>query len=76
MQTQKAEREKINAQSSRFCQRIGSTVYTVNIYFKEDSKESLEDKMFRMMQSDLTNERICGNIIMPQADALPERGSV
>ena len=76
MQTKKAEREKNNAQSSRFVQRIGSTVYTVNIYPKEDSKESLEDKMFRMMQSDLTNERFYVNIRVPQADALPERGSV
>jgi hypothetical protein len=58
MQTQKAERENSNAQSSRFCQRIGSTVFTVNIYFKEDSKESLEDKMFRMMQSDLTSDSV------------------
>ena len=75
MQTVKDMREKINAQSSRFCKRIGSTVFTVNVYYKEDSKESLEDKMFRMMKSDLTKERFCSNIIVPQADALPERGS-
>jgi len=75
MQTQKAKREKINAQSSRFCQRIGSTVFTVNIYFKGDSKETLEDKMFRMMKSDLYNERFCANIKEPQAVTLPERGS-
>jgi hypothetical protein len=74
--TQKAEREKINAQSSRFIHRIGSTVYTVNIHFKEDGKETLEDKIFRMMKYDLNNGRLGGNIIVPQADALPERGSV
>jgi len=44
MQTVKDAREKVNAQSSRFCKRIGSIVFTVNIYFKGDSKESLEDK--------------------------------
>ena len=76
MQLKKAERENFNAQSSRFSQRIGSTVYTVNIHFKEGSKETLEDKMFRMMKSDLNNGHFCGNIILPQADALPERGSV
>ena len=82
MQTVKDTREKNNAQfvgriaPSRFCQRIGSTVFTVNIYFKEDGKETLEDKMYRMMQSDLYSERLCGNIKEPQADALPERGSV
>jgi hypothetical protein len=76
MQIQKNKKKKINAQSSRFCQRICSTVYTVNIHFKEGSKETLEDKMYRMMKSDLNNGRFCGNIILPQADALPERGSV
>ena len=76
MQTSKSSREKINAQSSRFCQRIGSTVYTVNIHFKEGSKETLEDKIYRMMKSDLNNGHFCGSIRMPQADALPERGSV
>jgi hypothetical protein len=76
MQTQKAKREINNAQSSRFCQRIGSTVFTVNVYFNENGKETLEDKMFRMMKSDLTDGRYCGNIAMPQADALPERGSL
>jgi hypothetical protein len=75
MQTVKAMREKKNAQSSRFCKRIGSTVFTVNVHFKEDSKESLEAKMFRIMKSDLTNERNCDRIAMPQAEALPERGS-
>ena len=71
MQTQKAERERINAQSSRFCKRIGSTVYSVNIHFNERSKEPLEDKIFRMMQSDLTNGRLYGKVEMPQAEALP-----
>ena len=32
MQTIKAEREKNNAQSSRFVRRIGSTLYDVNVY--------------------------------------------
>ena len=76
MQTQKVEREKSNAQSSRFSQRIGSTVYSVSVHFKEGSKETLEDKMFRMMKSDLNSGRYCGNLTMPQADTLPERGSV
>ena len=76
MQLKKAERENFNAQSSRFSQRIGSTVYMVNIHFKEGSKETLEDKMYRMMQSDLNNGHFCGSIRMPQADRLPERGSV
>jgi hypothetical protein len=76
MQTQNAKREEINARSGRFTQRIGSTVYSVNICFNEGSKETLEDKMFRMMKSDLTSDRFYGNMMLPQADRLPERGSV
>ena len=76
MQLQKAERKNTNAQSSRFTHRIGSTVFSMGVYFKEDSKETLEEKMFRMMKSDLNNGQLCGNIMVPQADALPERGSV
>jgi len=76
MQTQKVEREKNNAQFaghvalSRFCQRIGSTVYSVNIYCKDG--EALDDKMWRMMQSDLNSGQIHCKMAMPQADALPE----
>jgi hypothetical protein len=75
MQTVKDMREMDNAQSSRFCKRIGSTVFTVNIYFKEGSKEPLKEKMFRMMKSDLTNDGLCSKLTLPQADAPPERGS-
>ena len=75
MQLQKAERKNTNAQLSRFTHRIGSTVFSVGVYFKEDSKETLEEKMFRMMKSDLNSWQLCGNIMVPQADALPERGS-
>jgi hypothetical protein len=53
MQLEKAEREKNNAQSSRFTQRIGSTIFTVNIISKEGSPETLDDKMLRLMKSDL-----------------------
>ena len=76
MQTSKNRRENINARPGRFSTRIGPTVFTVNIHFKEDSKESVEDKMYRMMQSDLNNGRFCGIMKTPQADWLPERGAV
>jgi len=69
MQTQKAERERINAQSSRFSHRIGSTVYSAGIFFKDDCKETLEGKIFRMMKSDLANGQLCGKVALPQADA-------
>ena len=75
MQTVKNEREKSNAQSSRFCQRIGSTVFTVNVHFKQDGRETMEDKIFRMLKFELNDGRFYGTMKVPQADALPERGS-
>ena len=75
MQTTQTEREKGNAPSGRFVQRIGSTVYSVNIHFNGGGKEPLEAKMFRMMKSDLTDRRFCGNMAVPQAEAPPERGT-
>jgi hypothetical protein len=90
MQLQKAEREQINARSGRFSHRIGSTVFTVNIISKEDSKETLEDKVLRLIKRDLESGsnragnseaalKNAGNTVkmdMPQADWLPGRGSV
>jgi hypothetical protein len=89
MQLKKAEREKITAQSSRFSQRIGSTVYEVNIRFDTAKQEPLEDKILRLIKRDLdyspnhsekansalkTGKK--GAIMdLPQADGLPERGS-
>ena len=49
MQTQKAEREKVNARSGRFEKRIGSTVYGVSVYFKDGCRETPEDKIFRIV---------------------------
>ena len=76
MQTQKAEREINNAQSSRFCQRIGSTLYEVNVYFNEAAKETLEDKILRLVSNEsLKNSAKCSNMETLQTERLPERGS-
>ncbi|MCL1882194.1 MAG: transposon-encoded TnpW family protein [Defluviitaleaceae bacterium] len=36
-----------------FRRRIGTTTYTVAIHYNERSKEKLEDKIFRMMESEV-----------------------
>jgi hypothetical protein len=63
------------ADMSRFTKRIGSTVYKVGLYFKPDAKETIEDKILRMIK----NEWNCSqkyDIIKPlQADWLSERSS-
>jgi hypothetical protein len=75
MQLKTAEREKNNARSDRFVKQIGSTVYEVNVRFDAAKGESLEDKMYRLMKSELQNGEKCGKMALPQAERLPERGS-
>jgi hypothetical protein len=76
MQLKNAEREQINARLGRFVKRIGSTVYEVSVRFDAAKGESLEDKMFRLMKSELKNGAQYGKMALPQAERLPERGSV
>ena len=73
MQTVKIEREKINARSGRFSQRIGSTLYEVNVYFCEAGKESLEDKIVRLISNGgLKNGVKYSKIETLQTERLPE----
>jgi len=76
MQTSKSLREKNSAQSGRFTKRIGSTLYEVNVYFSEAGKESLEDKILRLVENEpLKNGVKYGILEMLQTERLPERGS-
>jgi hypothetical protein len=77
MQTVKNDmREKDNAQSSRFCQRIGSTLYEVNVYFNPDSKETMDDKILRIMKNDLNFVPKNATMAMLQMGGLPKRSSL
>ena len=42
-----------SADSSRFEIRIGSVLYQVAIHFKQDATETLENKILRLVKSDL-----------------------
>ncbi|GHV11581.1 hypothetical protein FACS1894219_02950 [Clostridia bacterium] len=59
-----------------FKHKIGSTLFEVNVRFDKAGKESLEEKILRMMRNDLKNGGKCAIIGTPQANWLPERGSV
>jgi hypothetical protein len=59
-----------------FSHKIGSTLFQVNVHYDEASAESLEDKIFRMLKNDLTKGGKSSKMAVPQADWLPERGSV
>ena len=52
MQTLKSSREKDNAQSSRFNKRIGSTDFEVAVFFSATNKETLNDKITRLIKSE------------------------
>ena len=56
--------------------RIGSTLFKVNICFNEKSKETLENKVLRLIKNDLrfTQENITMKPL--QAGWLLERGSL
>ena len=47
--------------------RIGSTNYRVNAHFSDTEAETLEDKIFRMIQNEvLENGSDCGTMKVPQ----------
>jgi len=61
MNTKKIQREKVNSplEPNRFTKRIGSTVYKVNVSFRQDAKETIDDKLMRLMR----NDEQLGNVV-------------
>ncbi len=56
--------------------RIGSTTYTVRVEFKPEAKETLEDKMVRLIRNEvLEKSSECGKMTSPQVSRLPERSA-
>jgi len=76
MQLEKAEREINNAQSSRFNQRIGSTLYRVSLFFPAEESETLEDKIQRLIKNDLNYQTDNGTMRLLQTGRLPDGGSL
>jgi len=55
--------------------RIGSTVYEVNCYFNPDAKETIDDKILRLVRNDLNLAPGHVTMGLPQTGRLSERGS-
>ena len=55
MNTLKSPREKINTPQEpyRLKKRLGSTVYEVNVYFNQDAKETMNDKIMRLIRNEV-----------------------
>jgi hypothetical protein len=49
IQTQKS------AESLKFAEKIGSTTYEISVYFSSTSKESIEDKILRLIEREVAN---------------------
>jgi len=42
-----------HAESLKLTKRIGSTTFTVSVHFSQTSKETVEDKLLRLMERDV-----------------------
>ena len=46
-----------NAEPLNVRKRIGSTVYEVNVYFNPDAKETMNDKIMRLIRNEILSGR-------------------
>jgi len=44
------------ADTRRFTKRIGSTIYKVEVKFKADAKETIEEKIYRLIESEVKKQ--------------------
>lgn len=44
-----------NAETTKFLRRIGSTTYVVSVHFSQTSRETIDDKFLRLIQSSARN---------------------
>ena len=56
--------------------RIGSTVYKVNVHFNPDAKETMDDKLLRLIKNDLNQAPKNVTMNLLQTGRLSERSSV
>ena len=62
--------------SATMTRRIGSTVFKVNIFTKEDGSETMEDKIMRLIQREgLASPPNCGMMNVPQMNRQSERSA-
>ena len=57
--------------------RIGSTTYKVTVHFDEAERETMTDKIARLIGNEaLDKSQECGIIEMPQMSRQPERSAL
>ena len=48
------------AEPVKMQKRIGSTVYEVHVYFSQDARETMDDKILRMIRGEVYSGRLAG----------------
>ena len=56
MNTEKTNTSSAETKPPDIVKRIGNTTYNVNIHFSTTSKETIDDKIMRLMQNDVAAE--------------------
>jgi len=54
----KTQGNSIPAEPVNLLKRIGSTTYVVNVHFSKTSTETMEDKLFRIIASDIEKDAL------------------
>ena len=52
MKTLKSNAVKAPQEPCRFEKRLGSTLYLVNVHFSETSRETIDDKILRLVKNE------------------------
>ena len=65
-----------NSNFSYMTRRIGGTTYKVKVVFSDTEKETMEDKILRMIRNEVvTNDGTCDIIGVPQMSRQSERSA-
>lgn len=69
--------QKTSENTAVMYQRIGSTTYKVTVHFDDAERETMTDKIVRLIGNEaLDKSQECGIIEMPQMSRQPERSTL
>ena len=69
--------QKTSENTAVMYRRIGSTTYKVTVHFDEAERETITDKIVRLIGNEtLDKSQECGIIEMPQMSRQPERSAL
>ena len=58
MNTDKATTTTVKAEQPDMVKRIGKTTYRVKVYFSPSSKETITDKIFRLLRNEVQSPKM------------------